>query len=174
MRISDWSSDVCSSDLAGAGIAAVERFGAAVQAIDTDAVHHPATAAIGFNANAQSGEYRSGGAGVFAFEKAIHPRLAIGQTGEHDRAMRYRLVARHRNLSTQGPAGTGAPIQRSHRLPSRIMIASIAARRRALSLAVPRLIRRPSASPYPAIARRTIPLSSHLATIPPLSPPHPN
>src|SRR3546814_19966155 len=74
MRISDWSSDVCSSDLAGAGIAAVERFGAAVQAIDTDAVHHPATAAIGFNANAQSGEYRSGGAGVFAFEKAIHPR----------------------------------------------------------------------------------------------------
>src|SRR3546814_19110952 len=115
MRISDWSSDVCSSDLA----------------IDTDAVHHPATAAIGFNANAQSGEYRSGGAGVFAFEKAIPPRLAIGQTGEHDRAMRYRLVARHRNLSTQGPAGTGAPIQRSHRLPSRIMLASISARRRA-------------------------------------------
>ncbi|MNL73649.1 hypothetical protein D3C87_1991420 [compost metagenome] len=70
----------------------------------------------GFDAHAQLTEDARGGAGVFAFQEAFDMRGAIGQRGEHHRAVRDRLVAGNGQAALQGLALAGDPVLRvAHR-----------------------------------------------------------
>jgi hypothetical protein len=101
---------------AGTGIAAVQRCLRCLQAVDADAVHDALRRAGGFDAHAQLAEDARGGAGVLAFQEAFDMRGAIGQRGEHHRAVRDRLVAGNGQAALQRLALAGDPVLRvAHR-----------------------------------------------------------
>ena len=101
---------------AGAGIAAVQRCLRCFQAVDTDAMHDALRRAGGFDAHTQLAEDARGGAGVLAFQEAFDMRSAIGQRGEHHRAVRDRLVAGNGQAALQRLALAGDPVLRvAHR-----------------------------------------------------------
>ncbi|KAG0776364.1 hypothetical protein G6F22_012618 [Rhizopus arrhizus] len=101
---------------AGTGVAAVQRRVRCFQAIDADTVHDALRRAGRFDAHAQLTEDARGGAGVFAFQEAVDMRGAIGQRGEHHRAVRDRLVAGNGQAALQRLARAGNPVLRvAHR-----------------------------------------------------------
>ena len=93
----------------GAGIAAVQRFGRWLQAVQAHAMHDAHAIGWGVDLYAEPAEDRGGGAGVLALKEALDAGHALGDRAKHDRAMRHRLVAGHRHGSVQRAGGRGDP-----------------------------------------------------------------
>jgi hypothetical protein len=96
---------------AGAGIAAIQHAIGGPQPVDTDAMHDSPRRRRGFDAHAESREDRRGGARVLAFQETLDGRDAIGQRGEHHRAMRDRLVAGDIQRAAQRATGRRYPVE---------------------------------------------------------------
>src|SRR3546814_11771974 len=112
MRISDWSSDVCSSDLAGALVLAVEQ---AEELEVLDQLHHTGGVAIEVRmALVAGGAVDDEGIGRDLPAEAV-VAVALGQQGAVEQAARlqHALDLRHRAAADAGVAAVDA-IDRQH------------------------------------------------------------
>src|SRR3546814_2732900 len=119
MRISDWSSDVCSSDLqprAGAVIAAVDDVGRLVESGDAAPVDPPDRVGAALDRAAEGAHGVGGRQHDLALEQSLDEALADREAAEEQRPVRDRLVTRHPERSDRKSTRLNSSHQCAYRM----------------------------------------------------------